>query len=153
MTITAYRITKRQYAATIWSGAGAREYGGRWNSKGEAIVYTAESRSLAALEQLVHLVKPRVLSGFVIASIRFNQSMVQRVDRNVLPLGWEAPVAPPELRTYGDAWLTARQYPVLAVPSAVIRGEWNYLINPAHREFHRFIKSRPEPFVYDIRLA
>ncbi len=139
MTITAYRIIRKQYASAIWSGAGARDYGGRWNSKGITVVYTAENRSLAALEQMVHLIKPRVLSGFVIASIVFDKTDMQRLNPTVLPSGWDAPVALPALKHYGDKWIADGRYPVLAVPSAVIRGEWNYLFNPAHTKFNGFV--------------
>src|SRR5205085_79270 len=132
---------------------GAREFGGRWNSKGVAVVYAAENRSLAAMEQLVHLVKPRVLRGYVIATITFDDSQVRRVDPARLPRRWDASVAPRALRRYGDEWAAAGNYPVLAVPSAVIRGEWNYLLNPVHPDFAGLRKSKPVPFLYDARLA
>ena len=148
----AYRISKAAHAATIWSGIGAREFGGRWNSRGIAVVYTAQNRSLAALEQLVHMVKPRVLRGYVIARITFDDRRVQRLDPTALPPTWNAPVAPPELKRLGDEWIAAAKYPVLAVPSAVIPGELNYLFNPAHPEFNDFARSNPEPFVYGPRL-
>ena len=152
MLITAYRITKRRYASSIWSGAGARDHVGRWNSRGVAVVYTAQSRSLAALEQLVHLVKPRILTGYVVAAITFDDSLMQRVDPGGLPRGWDAPVAPAALRNYGDAWVAAGRYPVLGVPSAVIPGEWNFLLNPQHAQFPTMPKSKPERSVYDRRL-
>jgi len=151
--VTAYRITKSDYVTSIWSGIGARDYGGRWNSKGVAVVYTAENRSLAAMEQLVHLIKPRVLKGYVVASVEFDDARSQRVALSALPVGWDDPVAPPELRRYGDEWVAAGSYPVLAVPSVIIPGEWNYLLNPAHSEFAGLAKSAPEPFVYDNRLG
>lgn len=153
MTLTAYRITKRAHAATLWSGSGARDYGGRWNSKGVAVAYAAENRSLAALEQLVHLVQPRVLKGFVVSSIAFDDSQVERVEVNALPRGWNDPVALPALRRFGDDWIATGGCPVLAVPSVITRGEWNYLIHPAHPEFDRLPRSVPEPFVYDVRLG
>ena len=153
MTLVAYRISKAAYAATIWSGIGARDFGGRWNSRGVTVVYTAENRSLAAVEQLVHMVKPRVLRGYVMASITFDDARVQRVDPATLPATWKDPVAPPELKRFGDEWAAAGDYPVLAVPSAVILGESNYLFNPAHPEFDGFAKSNPEPFIYDVRLG
>lgn len=152
MIITRWRTTKREYAATIWSGIGARESGGRWNSKGVAVVYTAENRSLAALEQLVNL-KPRVLRGYMIASISFDSRYVRRLDPSVLPRGWGKPLAPPELKRYGDAWVAQGRHLVLRVPSAVIAGEWNYLINPAHPAFKKLSRSVPKPFAYDARLA
>ena len=37
------------------SGYGAYLYGGRWNLRGRAVLYTAEARSLAIMEVLVHL--------------------------------------------------------------------------------------------------
>jgi RES domain-containing protein len=151
--ITAFRITKASHAATIWSGIGARDFGGRWNSKGVAVVYTAENRSLAALEQLAHLIKPRVLKSYVLASISFDHAQVERLDPAALALGWDDPVAPAELKKYGDDWVANQDLPVLGVPSAIIRGEWNYLINPAHPKFNALVKSAPEPFVFDHRLG
>ncbi len=53
--VVAWRIVKRKHAKKAFTGEGARQFGGRWNSPGVAIVYTAESQSLAALEILVHL--------------------------------------------------------------------------------------------------
>jgi RES domain-containing protein len=153
VTITAYRISRKQYAKTMWSGMGARVYGARWNSKGVAVAYAAENRSLAAVEQLVHLIKPPVLRGFVIASITFDDSQVQRVDPRALPKGWDAAVAPASLRKHGDRWVAAGRYAVLAVPSAVTAGEWNYLINPLHADFAGMKKSKPAAFIYDSRLG
>ena len=43
---TVWRITTARFAATAFSGEGARLYGGRWNPKGREVVYTAQSQSL-----------------------------------------------------------------------------------------------------------
>jgi RES domain-containing protein len=153
VTQTAWRITKRQYAAGIGAGIGARDFGGRWNSKGVAVIYAAESKSLAALEQLVHLVKPRILRGFVVASISFDDDQIKRINASDLPARWDNPVAPVALKRFGDAWVAAATHPILAVPSAVVRGEWNYLINPAHRDFPHLLKTKPKSFLYDRRLV
>lgn len=153
MIITAYRITRKEFAASIWSGYGAREFGGRWNSKGVAVIYTAESRALAAMEQLVHLVKPRILKGYVVASISFHEEQVTRLSTKVLPPGWKNPVAPAALKKFGDRWIRGAKHLVLAVPSVVIPGEWNFLINPLHPEFAATRKSAPMRFGYDPRFA
>jgi hypothetical protein len=53
--IQAYRIVKRKFLSTAFSGEGARLYGGRWNSPGVAVVYTSSALSLAILEWRCHL--------------------------------------------------------------------------------------------------
>jgi RES domain-containing protein len=151
--MTAYRIAKTKYAATIWSGNGAREYGGRWNSRGIAVAYAAENRSLAAMEQLVHLIQPRLLKDYVISSITFDDTQVFRSNPNDLPAGWDKPVPPSSLRQIGDVWAIDARFAVLAVPSAITPSEWNFLINPAHPEFAAMLKSPPELFAFDDRLG
>ncbi len=49
-----FRLYRRQYGDPL-SGQGAAIRGGRWNSPGTALVYTAANRSLAMAEVLVHL--------------------------------------------------------------------------------------------------
>jgi RES domain-containing protein len=41
---------------------------------------------------------------------------------------------------------------VLAVPSAVIPQELNYLLNPLRPQFRRIRVRNPEPFLFDPRL-
>ena len=48
--IKVYRIVKRKFASVAFSGAGARLYGGRWNSPGVSMVYTSSTIALALLE-------------------------------------------------------------------------------------------------------
>ena len=50
---TLWRITTARFAATAFSGEGARRYGGRWNPPGCEVVYTAQSPALALLELMV----------------------------------------------------------------------------------------------------
>jgi RES domain-containing protein len=53
--IEAYRISKELNPAKAFSGQGAKDWGGRWSSRGVAVVYTAAHRSLSILEVLVHV--------------------------------------------------------------------------------------------------
>ena len=64
MSIAAWRIFKPKHAAMAFTGEGARQFGGRWNSKGTAIVYTAGSAALAALEMLVHIASHELLEAY-----------------------------------------------------------------------------------------
>jgi hypothetical protein len=38
------------------------------------------------------------------------------------------------------------------VPSAIIKDEWNYIINPSHKDFKKVKITGIEPFVFDTRL-
>ena len=48
-----YRFANAKYSKDL-SGEGSKLFGGRWNNKGTAILYTSTSISLALLELLIH---------------------------------------------------------------------------------------------------
>lgn len=152
MILHAWRIFQRQHAAIAFTGEGARLYGGRWNSKGTAIIYASESVSLAALEMLVHLQSPRHLASYLVARLSFDDSLVERIDAGRLPKDWRSYPAPRALQTLGDRWLSGRSSAVLQVPSAIVEGEHNFLLNPAHPDFSTIRRGKPRPFQLDPRL-
>ena len=151
-TITAWRICAPRYAETAFSGEGARIYGGRWNSKGRAVVYASESISLAVLEQLVHVEDPSVLDAFVVVSATLEESSIEILSSS-LPDDWRAYPAPPPLKEIGDAWLSEGRSLALKVPSVTVRGQHNYLINPLHPDFAGIEVSEPEPLDLDPRIT
>jgi RES domain-containing protein len=150
--ITASRIVKAKHAAMAFDGEGARLAGGRWNSPGAAMVYTAGSAALATLEMLVHLGKGTVLHAYVLSACSFDESIVLRLDRTRLPSNWRAYPAPSQLQMIGDAWVKSEVSAVLEVPSAVIETESNYLLNPRHRDFASITISATRSFTFDTRL-
>ena len=101
MTLSAWRIVKRKYASSAFSGEGARLFGGRWNNPGVAMVYTAQSQSLAALELLVHLDSSDLLATYVVFEVRIDESLIARVDSAELPRHWRAGICHP--RDIGNA--------------------------------------------------
>jgi RES domain-containing protein len=148
----AFRLVKARRSGRAFDGEGARLHGGRWNSPGTAVVYTADSLALAALELLVHLEASPLLAAYVWMRVEFDRSLVRGVDPASLPPGWHAYPAPMALQQIGDAWVAEARSAVLQVPSAVVRTERNYLINPAHRDFRKLAIGRPVPFDVDPRL-
>lgn len=136
----------------MFDGEGARLSGGRWSSPGIALVYTAESASLATLEMLVHLGRGSVLPNYVLARCTFDEALISRVDKALLPIYWRAYPAPPDLQMIGNRWIFEAISAVLQVPSVVIDTESNYLLNPQHRDFGAIRVSTPEPFKLDTRL-
>ncbi len=69
-----------------------------------------------------------------------------------LVAGWRTAPPPQSLAEIGARWLEAKHTLMLAVPSAIITSELNYLLNPLHPQFRRIRIGRPEPFTFDPRL-
>jgi RES domain-containing protein len=147
----AWRIVKEKHAAAAFSGKGASEYGGRWNSRGVPVVYTSCTKALAALESLVHL-NPSVHFKYVAVRIKFDDTLVEILPAKSLPADWQTEPPPPSTKAIGDAWVRRPRSAVLALPSVIISGELNYLLNPAHPDFKRISIGKPDPFTFDPRL-
>jgi RES domain-containing protein len=150
--ITAWRLVHPMYAEDAFSGEGPRRRGGRWNVPGTAIVYTAESVSLATLELVVHNQRALRLPEYVLFSCTFPDAIVETLDRKLLPGNLRDYPAPPELQQLGTNWLRSRVSAVLRVPSSVIEEEVSYLLNPEHEDFRSIDIGHPRPFHVDLRL-
>lgn len=146
----AWRIVKEKRAATPFDGEGAWRSGGRWNSVGVRVVYVSFTKSLAALETLVHLKLP-VTAKYLAIPLQFDDALVEIFPLKRLSAGWDA--EPPSLisQQIGDAWVKNARSALLALPS-VITHETNFLINPAHPDFGKIKIGKPEPFTFDPRL-
>lgn len=147
-----WRICKRRHAA--FDGEGARIAGGRWNRRGTAVVYVSETLSLAALELLVHC-DPVLLPGDLV-SIRAeipDGLEITRVEVDALPRGWRRSPPPDALAAIGSDWARRASTAALSVPSALVPGERNLLLSPAHPDFRRIRVGKPDFFSLDPRLA
>jgi RES domain-containing protein len=149
---TAFRLVKTKFAADPLSAEGARLYGGRWNSPGYAVVYFAESISLAVLEILVHVESARLLEAYSVIRIDFEETDFQSIALDHLPETWgDAPV-PVETQKLGDEWLESAESLLLRVPSVVVPQEHVFLLNPHHTSRARLLVTAPVPFRFDSRL-
>lgn len=148
-----WRIVKRSRTAGAFDGEGARRTGGRWNSPGTRVVYTAEHASLAALELLAHLQRSSVLMSYALIPCAIPEELLETLDRKVLPRPWRSSPAPSDLQRLGDAWAASMRSVALEVPSAIVEVESNVLLNPAHADFARIEIGEPMPFAYDLRLV
>lgn len=149
MTIRAWRITKSKHAATAFSGGGAKIYGGRYNSPGTAIVYTAGSASLAILEVLVHLQAPDLIKRYVIFEVTFDESLVIAVNPATLPKTWRSSPTPKTVQDIGDTWAANGSSAILRLPSVIVPSEWNYLLNPTHPDFAKIKIGPKQPITFD----
>jgi RES domain-containing protein len=153
LTLRLWRISKRKYADTAFSGEGARRVGGRWNSRGQGMVYTSGTLSLAALEVFVHMEVEDVGTMLAAVSIEVpTEVAISYLQLSQLPMDWRSIPAPMALATMGDAWFRSAETAILAVPSVVIPVEYNYLINPSHPDYSKFELGSPQSFEFDPRL-
>jgi RES domain-containing protein len=150
--VIVFRIAKARHASDL-SGAGARAHGGRWNEKGTPLLYTSTNRALATAEYLVHvdpLLQPRDLR---MVSIELPDGATVKALRNAdLPAAWNTYPAPAALAELGTKWAASRKSLALRVPSAVVAGEHNMLINPLHPEAAKVRVVDEQPYAFDPRL-
>lgn len=152
----AWRISKRTDARQAFSGEGARLWGGRWNNRGAAVVYTAAHRSLALLEVLVHMRNAQQssppLNSYVMFPVDFDEELLEELSIRSLPSDWDAEPPKDSTKFIGDAWVAGGSSPVLSVPSVIVPEERNFLLNPNHKLFSRIRIGSPVPCKFDPRL-
>jgi RES domain-containing protein len=147
-----FRLSKAAFADDI-SGKGAELTGGRWNSKGIAVVYTSESRALSTVEIAVHIPLGIIPDDYLLITIEIPEHVnIEEVNTDVLPDGWNAMPHGHFTRKIGDRFVNEMKSVVLKVPSAVISGEFNYLINPKHPDSKLITIKSKEDFHFDKRL-
>jgi len=149
--VRVWRICSKRRRA--FDGEGARRYGGRWNHPGTRLIYTAGSLSLAALELFVHVDIDIVPGDLVSIPADIPDGLaIDAVEIEKLPRDWRRFPAPDALKNIGTTWVAEGRTAVLAVPSAVIPEERNYLLNPAHPDFKRIRIHKSKPFQFDPRM-
>lgn len=149
--LSVWRLVTARFAKSAFSGEGARRYGGRWNAKGVPLIYTAGSQSLAMLEMLVQ--DEPLRARYIVIEARIPKRLaIGRIRVEDLPPDWRDPAAREKLREIGSEWAGKGRSAILAVPSAVIPAETNYLLNPLHADFRSIRIGRPQKFVTDVRL-
>ncbi len=143
------------YEAHELNGIGAEKTGGRWNSKGNAVVYAAPSRALACLETAVHMDDSGLPLNRYLVEIRIPIAVwKKRVtwSKDTCPVGWDAlPQGRVSLRL-GDEWLKGGKSAIALVPSVVVPEECNVLINPKHPDAALLRATKIRKWLYDSRM-
>lgn len=151
--IRVWRLCQAVHEAAAFSGEGARRYGGRWNDKGRTAVYTAATQSLAMLEILVHADSDLLESEYAVFAVDIPEEVaIERIALDSLPVRWQEEHPPLVCRSLGNAWLERARSAVLAVPSAIVPVEINYLLNPIHPDFAKLNLHPPFWYRFDQRL-
>ena len=145
-----WRIARGRFP--VLDGEGSRRIGGRWNSPRVPLVYTSGSRSLAVLEARVGIDPANVPADLRLFEIDVpDEAPLEVLDPRLLDADWQRPRSA-GCQLLGDEWAASLRTLVLAVPSAVVPDERNYLINPRHPAITAARVVRSLPFEFDPRL-
>ena len=144
-----YRFSAERYSMDL-SGEGAKRFGGRWNSKRIPVVYTSAQVSLSLLELLIHSISYNEIIGNRLTIIEVPDKSFAEIDIKSLKTGWQADDT--YSKYIGDQFLSSLSHLLLKVPSAVIPIEFNFLINPRHKDFSKVKVYSADPFSFDLRL-
>ena len=148
-----YRFSKENYHRDL-SGKGAELHGGRWNSKGVAMLYTSQSRALAFAEVAIHIPVGIVPKNYFLVSIQIPDTVkMARLAEKDLPKDWRSNPHSSSTQKIGDRFIAEAKHLILQVPSAVVPGDFNYLINPNHPLIREIKIHAAEPFEFDSRFA
>lgn len=148
----AFRLIRKKHGIEL-SGKGAALSGNRWNSKGTELVYCADSRALAMAEVAVHISLSILPKDYVMVEIEIPSNIsVASLSSDELPLNWSNFPHVLDTQQIGDAFVAERKSAVIKVPSAVVPGDFNYLINPHHPDFTAIKIVDQEDFPFDSRL-
>jgi RES domain-containing protein len=140
--MTVIRLCTRKHQEL--DGIGASQTGGRWNSQGNPVIYTASCTALAVLEGLVHM--KTLPKNLLLLRIEIPGTIrIEAVPQPVTEIKLS--------QQLGDEWLNANESPVLSVPSVIAPLQRNYLLNPAHNLFTAIQITDRYPFVMDSRLV
>jgi RES domain-containing protein len=144
-----FRISALKYA----DGLQASGIAARWNRKGQKVIYTAESRSLACLENVVHSSKMGLMGLFKILIIEIPDSLKMEIsEEKALPASWKKTDNYRDCQKIGSLWFSSGKTAILKVPSALVPQESNYILNTLHPDFQSIRLVEAEEFYFDSRI-
>jgi len=147
-----FRLTKQKYASDM-SGKGAEKVGGRWNSRGIAVTYTSDSRALCMAEVAVHTPLGILPEDYYLVSIRIPDELkITSIEEKELPHNWRNIPYSRSTKLLVDQIILKNKAAIIKVPSAVVDGDYNYLINPMHKDSNKIEIIKSEKYTFDNRL-
>ncbi len=144
-----FRITLEKYASSLVASGNPA----RWNSKDVRMIYTASTRALACLENVVHRNAIGLQQNFRILTVEIPDDIkITEIEKASLATNWHLFENISKTQTIGNEWIKKGETAVLRVPSAIIPNEFNYLFNPMHENFKRIKLVNTEVFEFDPRI-
>ena len=147
-----YRIDRAKRKNALLSGIGAEKIGGRWNEIGTRAVYTSQHISLSYLEVVMHLdITEDLPSDRILVHIEVPDD-ISIYELKKLPKNWNTFPYNSRTQEIFTKFVEDNKYAVLKVPSAIVRDEFNYILNPRHIDFSKIKVVKIQKFTFDSRL-
>ena len=144
-----YRICLAKYAGDLFASGNP----GRWNLRGQLVIYAAGSRALACLENVVHRSGEGLNSLFKVIRIEVPDDLpIEELALDQMPAEWQLPRHYARCQPLGADWYRRQQAAVLQVPSSIIAHEHNYVLNTRHPDFEQIRIVGWEDFAFDPRI-
>lgn len=128
-----YRIEKQRFLPTILDGIPGKKCSFRWNTKGHPMIYSAENRSLALVEKLANIGAHYggIPPDYFMVVLEIPDNSYRKIEPSSLPLNWDA-LEEYHIQTQkiGNTFLHSDEL-ILLVPSVIVKGEFNVLLNPS----------------------
>jgi RES domain-containing protein len=123
------------WTANDLSGAGAANSPGRWNQRGEFVLYAASSLALAVLETAAHMDDSGLPLNKYVVELEVPavvwRTRTTRATAELLK-DWDAIPHALASVTIGSRWYVSAKTPLLCVPSAIVPEEQTVIINCRH---------------------
>ena len=147
-----YRLASKKYSNDL-TGVGAEITGGRWNFKGTRVLYTADSRALCMAEIAVHTPVGIMPKDYFMITIEIpDYSQITQLEVKPLPKDWRKFPYSKLTQELGDSFINKNEVLYIKVPSAVVQGDYNILINPQHSDSDKVKILKIEEFDFDERI-
>jgi RES domain-containing protein len=145
-----WRLYRAQYGPGL-DGIGGTFADGRWHTLGERVVYFGGSAAIVVLERMAHTDPDLLPDDLRLALFGFPEPVQEtKVEFATLPANWNKDEN--ATRSIGGRWRQRLSSCLLAVPSAILPEESNFVLNPEHPEAKRLRLVRERPFTFDPRL-
>ena len=145
-----FRICSEKYANKLSASGKAN----RWNVENQYVIYASGTRSLATLELIAH--RNAIMEGITYKMLTIvipdSEKILELISIKGLPQDWSLLENKGLTQRYGSDWYTDKRTVFLKVPSAIIKEEFNYIINTVHQDFEKIKINDVEDFVWDKRL-
>jgi RES domain-containing protein len=149
----AWRIGKACVASDL-TGAGAAQYGGRWNHPNHPALYLGLSTAGCALDTVMlagHV--PCLPLKLIELHLPDNPALYHEPDPQQLPPGWNALPADKASMDFGTAWLEGTEHLGLILPSATTDQTRCLMVNPKHPAMAQVKILESSDFIYGLTRA